>query len=133
MVSTLSPGTKANLELWRKGKTKNISLSVGEMKVAGGQSKANRDDSDELGLSVRPLTPEERKQADVSSGLLVENVEDGPAARAGIQRGDVILSVNGERTGSIEKLRAQVSKHGKRLALLILRGEQQMFVPLSLG
>jgi serine protease Do len=133
LVSELSPGTVANIELWRKGKIMKVSMSVGEMKVAGEKNKAGGEDRVELGLTVRPLTPEERRQADVAAGLLVESVVGGPAARAGVQPGDVILSVNGEKTGSIEKLHSLASKSGKRLALLILRGEQQMFVPIDLG
>jgi serine protease Do len=133
LVSGLSPGTVANIELWRKGKTKNISMSVGEMRVASVKGNANGENKAELGLAVRPLTPEERRQADVASGLLVENVGAGPAASAGIQPGDVILSVNGERTDTVDKLRSLVSRKNKHLALLILRGEQQMFVPLDLG
>jgi len=133
LVSALTPGTEAKLELWRKGKSKIISMNVGEMKVAGEPSKLSKDKNDKLGMAVRPLTPDERKQADVTSGLIVENVADGPAARAGIQPGDVILSVNGEKIGSTEKLRSLISKHGKAVALLILRGQQQMFVPLKLG
>jgi len=133
LVSELSPGTIVNIELWRKGKIKNISMGVAEMKVSGEKGKASGEGKAELGITVRPLTPEERKQADVATGLLVESVGAGPAARAGIQTGDVILSVNGERTGSIEKLRSLVKRKGKRLALLILRDEQKMFVPLNLG
>ena len=134
MVSELSPGTAATIELWRKGKSKTITLNVGEMKVAsakeGDESKVGKL---EMGLAVRPLTPEELSEANVQGGLMVENVIDGPAARAGIRTGDVILSVNGEETGSIESLRNLVEKNGKRLALLILRGDNQMFVPVNLG
>ena len=133
LVSKLSPGTEANIELWRKGKVLKIALSVGEMKVAGAKANSGEENKVGLGLTVRPLTREERKQADVASGLLVENVGDGPAARAGIQAGDVILSVNGEKAASIEKLSSLARKTHKPLALLILRGEQQMFVPVPLG
>jgi serine protease Do len=133
LVSELSPGTAATIELWRKGKAKTITMNVGEMKIASAKGKASEGNGDELGLSVRPLSPEERRQADVQGGLLVENVSDGPAARAGVRAGDVILSVNGEKTVSIEKLRSLVGKSGKRMALLIMRGEQQMFVPINLG
>ena len=82
---------------------------------------------------MRPLSPDERKEAEVSEGLLVENVDDGPAAKAGIQSGDVILSVNGEKVGSAEKLRSLVAKHDKNVALLVLRGNSKMFVPIQLG
>ena len=133
LVSALSPGTPAAIELWRKGKNKTITMNVGEMKTAGATGKANDAEKGELGLSIRPLTPDERKQADVRGGLLVEDAGDGPAARAGIRTGDVILSVNGKKTESVEKLRSLVSKSGKRMAMLILRGDQQMFVPIDLS
>jgi len=136
LVSELSPGTAATIELWRKGKSKMITMNVGEMKVASTKAKAVESDEPghaELGLSLRPLTPEERKQADIQGGLLVENVTDGPAARAGVKAGDVILSVNGEQAGSIQQLRTLVEKSGKRMALLIMRDEQQMFVPINMG
>ncbi len=133
LVSELSPGTLAKIELWRKGKVKTISMSVGEMKVAGEKRRANGEEKIELGLTVRALTPEERRQADVSAGLLVESVGDGPAGRSGVRPGDVILSVNGEKADSIEKLRSLATRSGKHMALLILRGDQQMFVPIKLG
>jgi serine protease Do len=133
LVSELSPGTEASIEFWRKGKVKNVSMNVGEMKVAGEKGKTSSEEKIELGLSVRPLTPEERKQVDVTTGLLVESVGDGPSAHAGIRRGDVILSVNGEKVSSLEKLRSLVAKSGKRLAILILRDDRQLFVPLNLG
>jgi serine protease Do len=45
----------------------------------------------------------------------------------------VILSVNGEKVGSVRKLRSLISKHKKDVALLVLRGSAKMFVPIQLG
>jgi len=132
MVSSLPPGTRADVEIWRKGKTKKLSFSLGELHVADVGTTVGEQDKTELGLSLRPLTPEERKQAGVETGLLVQDAE-GPAARSGIRAGDVILSVNGDEVDSIAKLRSLISENGKRVALLILRGQQKMFVPLNTG
>ncbi|MGA8862894.1 MAG: DegQ family serine endoprotease [Gallionella sp.] len=133
MVADVTPGTKTSVEVWHDGKTRILSVDVGEMKIASAEAQSVGGDKGGLGLEVRPLTADERKQAEVGAGLLVENVEDGPAANAGIQSGDVILSVNGEKVDSARKLRSLVSKHGKDVALLVLRGSSKMFVPIQLG
>lgn len=133
LVTDIAPGAQARLEIWHKGKSKEVSVSVGEMKTARAKVENNSAGKGKLGLAVRPLTPEERKQVEVSGGLLVEDVDNGPATRAGIRPGDVILSVNGEKIDSVEELRALIAKHNKRVALLILRGDQRIFVPINLG
>jgi serine protease Do len=133
MVAEITPGVTAKMEIWRAGKTKEISVDVGEMKMASTEEKSVEPVKGSLGLAVRPLSPDEQREAEVGAGLLVESVDDGPAARAGIQSGDVILSVNGEKVGSTAKFRNLVSKHDKSLALLILRGNNKMFVPIDLG
>ena len=132
LVADVAPGSSANLTLWRKGKTKEITMNVGE-RVASETGKAGEQEKSDLGLTARPLTADERKQAGVSEGLLVQRVSDGPAAKAGIRPGDIILSVNSEKISSVKQLNALINKNGKRSALLILRGEQKMFVPFSMG
>jgi serine protease Do len=132
-VAEMKPGTTAKLEIIRKGSTKEIDVTVGELKdgkiaaTGGGQQEPGR-----LGVAVRPLNAEEQRQAGVKEGLLVENAS-GPAARAGIQPGDVILSVNGTSIHSVDQLRSLVSKAGKRVALLVQRDEARIFVPVDLG
>ena len=133
MVADIAPGVTAKLEIWHAGKIREVSVDVGEMKTASAEIKSGGSSKGGLGLAVRPLSPDERKEAEVAEGLLVENVDDGPASRAGIQSGDVILSVNGEKVGSAEKLHSLVAKHDKHLALLVMRGNNKMFVPIQLG
>ncbi len=79
---------------------------------------------------MRPLQPAEREQAQTEGTLVVEDV-DGPAAAAGVRPGDIILGVNGTRVKSVAELQAAAKKSGKTVALLIERGDRQIFVPIK--
>ncbi len=131
-VADMKPGSKATLEVWRNGSTKSLDVTVGEMKDLKVASAGKPDqEHGRLGVAVRPLTPEERQQVG-AKGIVVEGVE-GPAARAGIQAGDVLLSVNGTPIQSAEELRGVVAKAGKTVALLVQRADAKIFVPVDLG
>ena len=135
LIANILPGNSAKLQVWRKGNLRDIDVKVGahkedKDKVASAEGKeANLG---RLGLGVRTLTPEERRQVDGKGGLLVESVS-GTAARAGIRSGDVVLSINGEPVSSVEQMNSLVAKASKRVALLIQRGEMKLFVPVELG
>mgnify|MGYP003583944289 FL=1 len=128
------PGQKVSLEIWRKGESKTLSATLGDasdkaVKVA----KSSPDgDKGKLGLALRPLQPEEKKQIGVDSGLLVAQAT-GPAAAAGISQGDVLLSINGAPAGNIDEVRAAVAKADNTVAVLIWRDGNKIFVPVRLG
>src|SRR6185369_2871912 len=70
LVGEARPGDKARLEVWRKGKTQELVASLGTAKAEhAGAATSPGPGKDRLGLAVRPLTPEERKEAHVSGGL----------------------------------------------------------------
>ncbi len=133
-VAELRPGTKATLGIWRKGGKQDLNVAVGEAKAKAAVADAGnaKDNGGKLGLAVRPLSPEESRQSDIKDGLLVEDVS-GPAAKAGIQPGDVVLAVNGTPVKSVAELRSLTAKSGKTVALLVKRDEMRLFVPLDLG
>lgn len=133
LVAGTAPGNRVDLEIWRKGESRHLAVAVGELK----QPLARAADAapgagGRLGLALRPLTPDEKKAIEGGSGLVVEDVADGPAARSGIRPGDVIVSANGVRLGSVEQLR-RLLDNGKRIALLVQRGERRLFVPIAVG
>ena len=133
LVSSAAPGSTAKLEVLRHGETKRINVTIGELKGGKVASATTSEESHgRLGIAARPLTPEERKQAGVSGGVLVED-SSGAAASAGIQSGDVILSFNGTPIKSVEDLKSLVAKAGKKVALLVLRDDARIFVPVDLG
>jgi serine protease Do len=133
-VADLKPGASAQLEVWRKGAARQITVTVGEMPapklaaVSGGDRAAQG----RLGVAVRPLSEGERRAAGVTGGLLVEQAS-GAAAEAGIQPGDIILALNSTPVKSAEELRTMVKKTGKVAALLVQRRDAKIFIPVDLG
>ena len=133
LVSNTAPNSVAKIEILRNGAAKTVEVTVVQIKndkVA--MNDAATESHGRLGVEVRKLNPEEQKQAGTRGGLLVENAS-GPAASAGIQPGDVILSINGTAVTSGEQLKSLLEKSGKRVAVLIQRDTQKMFVPVELG
>jgi serine protease Do len=131
-IAALKPGTQITLALWRNGTEKDVSATVGELKNQTVAQAEPAGDHGRLGVAVRPLTDEERQQAGVQGGLLVQEAS-GAASEAGIQSGDIILRVNNTPVRSVSELRSLVSKAGQRVALLVQHGDARIFVPVDLG
>jgi serine protease Do len=126
LVAAVKPGSKSNLDIWRDGSKKTLAVTVGELKsdqVASAKPAVDKD-TGKLGLAVRPL--------ENASGLVVENAS-GPAARAGIRRGDVLVSVNGKPVKTPADLQAAADKAKGALAVLVKRGDQNIFVPIEIS
>lgn len=134
VIGDATPGAKVTLGIWRQGKAQELTAQLGDASEKVNQL-AQRDEAvgkGKLGLALRPLQPDERAQASVAGGLLVEQAA-GPAAKAGIQPGDVLLAVNGTQVKSVEQVRALLAKSDKSVALLIQRDGSKIFVPVRMG
>ena len=133
-VGQALPGQNVRLQIWRNGKPQELTATLGNANdkavkqarndAAGGKSQ--------LGLALRPLSADERKESGVSEGLVIEQAS-GPAANAGVQAGDVLLAINGVPAKDIAQVRAAMAKAGKSVALLIERNGDKIFVPVRLG
>ncbi len=131
-IGNTAPGTKINVEVWREGKSVDLAATVGTLddtKVAAAKDDAAT--KGKLGVAVRPLTPEEKKESG-KTGLVVEK-SGGAAAKAGVQAGDLIVGVGAARVSNVDELKAAVDKSGKTVALLIERQGRQIFVPVKIG
>jgi serine protease Do len=136
VISAIKPGDNANVEIWRDKGTKTLSVKVEEFQEET-QKVANRDveepaKADKLGLSVRPLGADERKNAETEGYLLVEDVT-GPAAKAGVRPGDVILGINGKPVKSIAELKNATNGTSKNVAVLIEREGQPQYVAIRIS
>ena len=136
MLSIATPGDQVKLDVWRDGKIVQIGARLGDAsekaEPAGREAVAGADSHARLGLSLRPLEPIERRQSGIASGLVIEDAS-GAAANAGVQPGDVLLSINGRAVASVEQVRAAVGSSTKSVALLIQRGSDKIFIPVRIG
>ena len=135
VIGQQAPGKKVTLEVWRQGERKELQAKLGD--ASDKPAKVAKADADvgqgKLGLALRQLQPQEKRQASVENGLLIEDV-GGPSAQAGVQAGDVLLAINGTPAQSVEQVRDVVAKAtNKSVALLIQRGEDKIFVPVRIG
>jgi serine protease Do len=135
-IGLMTPGSNANLTVFRNGKSKDIATKIGEFRndddVASKGKRAAKEDS-VLGLAVQKLTPESREKHNLDSkqGLLVVAVaSSSEAERVGIQVGDLIMAVNGKPVADSAALKTLVKQSGARVLLRVERSGQYFFVPL---
>jgi serine protease Do len=128
------PGTSIKLSIVRDGNTTEVSATLDEFNVDAKKAE-NQQDQDEngpsnntengkLGLTLQPLTPQVAKQLGMaadSGGLVVTDVDpSGPAADAGISRGDVILEINKKAVNSVADIQSALEKSNGNPVLLLV-------------
>ncbi|HKE42447.1 MAG TPA: DegQ family serine endoprotease [Casimicrobiaceae bacterium] len=134
LVATMKPGSTATLEVWREGKSKELTATVGTLDNEQVASNVDRSEvgKGRLGVAVRPLSADEKRGTDIEGGVVVQDV-GGPAARAGVRPGDVIVAVNNTPVKNPEQLKELIAKAGKTVALLVQREDARIFIPVTLG
>ena len=142
LVGATKPGTRSTVQVWRKGATRDIAVTVGEMsedkaasRPARG-SKPSEQQANRLGLVLNELTAEQKRELNMSSGLVIEDVR-GATSRADLRAGDIIVALisKGATTEiktveQFNKLLTQFDK-GSNVTLLIRRGDMQTFVTIK--
>lgn len=139
MVGSTKPGSRVTVNIWRKGSTRDVSLTVVELEadkpVKADERKSKQDaQPNSLGLVVSDLTEAQKKELKVDSGVLVESAV-GVAAAAGLRAGDVVQRLNDIDIKDARQFNALVAKLDpkKRAAVLVRRGDSSQFVPLRPG
>jgi serine protease Do len=138
-VGLTTPGSDAKLKVWRDQGEKTLEVKVGEAPdEREGQPRPSAPAKSQLGMEVRPITPDVARQLNLKSteGVVVARVDDdSAAAEAGIQRGDVIREINRQRVRSAQDFERLVKdvKEGDRLTVLLQRGPMSLYVAFTVG
>jgi len=144
-VADVSPGAKETINIWRKGKSIQVSADVGrnteDTQTAstgeGGKPSAGQGlGVPSLGLGLTDITPDIRQELNLAEnqrGAVIERVNpDKAASAAGLQPGDVIVAVDQTPVKNARQANqaiAEAGKSGKKSVLLLVdRGDQQIFV-----
>ena len=122
-VGGLSPGSKVKMKLLRDGKSKLLTVKLGELPGDDQTASTETRVPNPSGLTVAPLDAAARARHDVPEdirqGVLVTEVQPlGTAARAGMRPGDVVLEVNRTPVGSVESFSAAAAEGGNTLLLV---------------
>jgi serine protease Do len=128
-------GSEAKITVIRDGKRVTIPIQLGEMPGEPLQAKAEPK-AKPLGMGLQDLTPELARQLDIEeqAGVVVTEVDDdSPAARAGIQEGDVIQEVNRQKVASVKDLESALSGAGAGGTVLVLvkREDGAFYLPIE--
>jgi serine protease Do len=129
-ANNLPPGTKTTLRLIRNRKPMTTTVVIGAPAESPQARPAEAGATDRLGLTLHQMTQDELHARDLAVGLMVDAV-DGPAARAGIQPGDIVLSLNDTLVETQADVTALEAKAGKEIAVLIQRNNARSFVSVK--
>jgi serine protease Do len=142
IVGSTRPGAKADLEVWRKGAARTLSLTVGElqedrvaMRDTQRAPKPAEVAANRLGIVVSELSAKQKEDLKLAGGLVVTDVK--PEARADVRRGDVLLTLvhKGQQTElkSVDQLNRLLAGLDKSavITLQVRRGDAMAFVTVN--
>jgi serine protease Do len=139
LVGQTAPGTPAKLMVLRGGRSLALTVTITDLPEEIQESRAPAP-SDSLqpgvlSMQLRDLSPAQKKQLGISQGVLVEKLAEGPASKAGIRPGDVLLQIQGRPVRSVSELSEMVRSlpRNKPVPVLVRRGAAALFLALRMG
>ena len=145
IITTIKPGTKVVVTVWRKGAQRDIAVTIAEIKDEaaptparrGGPAPKEKAKPNRMGLVLSDLTDDQKKELEVKGGVLIEDIQG--SVRGNVQPGDVILAVvsRGQTTEakSADQVNGLLTKmdKGASVTFRLRRGEQEFFATLKIN
>jgi len=140
LVGGLKPGSKATLQVVREGVRKDLSLTIGMLpeegeSLASAGASGKEQSSNRLGVTVAELSEEQRKGLDLRGGVVIREVQDGPAALIGLRPGDVITHLNNQAIDSAQTFTkvAEALPRNRSVSMRVLRQGRASFITFKLS
>ena len=140
-VGILKPGTTSRLEVMRDGQRRSLNVTIGALPEEGDPVAMPRGDNgaersaNRLGVTVIELTAEQRKSLDLQGGVVIKEVQGGPAVAIGLRPGDVITHLNNQAIKSSQHF-AQIAKDlpkNRSVSMRVLRQGRASFITFKLA
>ena len=141
LVGSAIVGDKTPLVVMREGKRKALTVVIGELPTddelagAAGPGDPKVSSNKKLGITVRDMSKAEREELGLPEhGVLIDEVNDGAGAEAGLVSGDVILQINSRKVSTAEELADEVGKlsPGARVPVLVQRQGSPLFMAIKI-
>jgi serine protease Do len=143
MVGSTKPGSKVVVQVWRKGASRDLSVTVGEIpddegasRMAARGGKSAEPSANRLGLVLAVPSVEQKRALGIQHGLIVEEVRNG-GLRTELRAGDIILAMISKGTQTDVKSLAQFNEllqaveKSATVTLLVRRGDSQTFITIK--
>ena len=138
VVGETKPGTSATVQVWRKGTTKDLTVTVADTDASQAAAKkpessgANGKSASTMGVIVSELTEAKKRELNIRGGVEVTGLGEGPLARAGVRPGDVIVRIADTDITGIKQFEA-VAKSldaSKAVPVFVRRADSTMIIPV---
>ena len=138
LVGETKPGTTATVQVWRKGATRDLTVTVGDSESTQSAGKktetpsANSGNTNSFGVSITDLSDAKKKELNIKSGIEVTGVGDGTFAKAGIRPGDVIIRIGDTDITGVKQFEALVKALdvNKAVPVFVRRADSTLVIPV---
>jgi len=137
-VGETKPGTSANVQVWRKGSTKDLMVSV--VDTEAGQAAVKKSDNtgssggnvNSLGVAVSEPSESKKKELNIRGGVEVTGLGDGPLARSGVRPGDVIIRIADADITGVKQFESLIKglDANKSVPFFIRRADSTLIIPV---